>query len=174
MTSTVLKSVLCLGLLAGCGSSGGASGKTSAVTGDGGPGRSGASAGGGSAGGAGKPNSAGGTTGSGGVSGGGNGGQSSGGAANTGGVTGSGGAAGAAGAAGTGTAGGDVSCDPRKILCKRLAPECGTMEVPSVEGSCYGPCAAIGKCTCTAAEECPDSNQYTCNKSAAHCTPYLR
>lgn len=79
----------------------------------------------------------------------------------------------AGGATGIGGGAGDVSCDPRKILCKRVAPECGTMEVPSVDGSCYGPCVAISQCACSVAEECPDSNQYTCNKSAAHCTPYL-
>jgi len=175
MTSWSLPSALAAGLLLGCGSSESATGTAGNHDGDGGPASGGASPGAGgsaagssggrSTGGAGAPSAGGstgasgasGTTGSGGASGG----QSSGGAASTGGGTGSGG--------GTG----DVSCDPRKILCKRVAPECGTMEVPSVEGSCYGPCVAIGRCTCTSAEECPDSNQYTCNRSAAHCTPYL-
>jgi hypothetical protein len=178
MMSRVLKCLLALGLLVGCGSSESASGKTRGDTGDGGPAAGGnavMSGSGGSIGAAGKPTSAGGTggvIGSGGVSGG----QSSGGAMSTGGAPSGGGAASGGSApssGGAGGAGGDVSCDPRKILCKRVAPECGQMEVPSVEGSCYGPCVAIGKCACTAAEECPDSSQYTCNRSSAHCTPYL-
>ena len=66
-----------------------------------------------------------------------------------------------------------VECDPRKILCKRVAPSCRRFEVPSVDGSCFGPCVGIEACRCSGPEQCPDSDQYTCHMSAMHCTPYL-
>ncbi|HKP59473.1 MAG TPA: hypothetical protein VJV78_22275 [Polyangiales bacterium] len=66
-----------------------------------------------------------------------------------------------------------LSCDPRKILCKRAAPECPSMQVPSVDGSCYGPCVPVEQCPCSGPSECPDSDHYTCHMSAAHCGPYL-
>ena len=67
-----------------------------------------------------------------------------------------------------------VSCDPRKILCKRVAPECPEMQVPSVEGSCYGPCVPVEQCPCSGPTECPDADHYTCHMSAHHCGPYVR
>jgi len=70
--------------------------------------------------------------------------------------------------------GGMVSCDPRAILCRRAPPVCGSLEVPSVQGTCYGPCVKVELCACTEAEACPDPGQYTCMMSAQHCTPYLR
>jgi hypothetical protein len=89
----------------------------------------------------------------------------------------SGGAAGAeaGGAAGAeaGGAAGLVDCDARKIVCKRATPQCGTFEVPSVEGSCYGDCVKIDRCACTEAEQCPENNQYTC-WSKTHCGPFVR
>ena len=66
-----------------------------------------------------------------------------------------------------------VSCDPRKILCKRAVPECPQMQVPSVDGSCYGDCVPVEQCPCSGPAECPDSDHYTCHMSAAHCGPYL-
>jgi hypothetical protein len=66
-----------------------------------------------------------------------------------------------------------VDCDARKVLCKRVAPECATFEVPSVEGACYGECVKIERCACVAAEECPDSNQFTC-WAKTHCGPFVR
>lgn len=65
-------------------------------------------------------------------------------------------------------------CDPRKVLCKRTAPECPELQVPSVEGSCYGECVDVHACQCTGPEACPLPEKYTCNMSAKHCTPYLR
>lgn len=81
---------------------------------------------------------------------------------------------------GTTSAGGDggaaplVDCDPRKIICKRAAPECGTFEVPSVADSCYGECVAIERCACDSADACPNPNEYTCWNSAKHCGPFVR
>jgi hypothetical protein len=66
-----------------------------------------------------------------------------------------------------------VSCDPAKILCKRVAPECPQGQVPSVSGSCYGPCVPVDSCTCTKESECPDHDHYTCHLSAGHCGPYV-
>jgi hypothetical protein len=79
--------------------------------------------------------------------------------------------AGAPSAAGGGPAG-LVDCDPRKILCRIAPPDCGPMSVPSVQGTCYGPCVAIDTCACSSAAECPDELQYTC-WSRTHCGPYV-
>jgi|GEM_PF-1385367 len=65
-------------------------------------------------------------------------------------------------------------CDPRKIMCKRTAPECPELQVPSVEGSCYGECVDVHACQCAGPEACPLPDKFTCNMSAKHCTPYLR
>jgi hypothetical protein len=66
-----------------------------------------------------------------------------------------------------------VSCDPAKILCKLAVPECPEGQVPSVSGSCYGPCVRVETCPCTQASECPNHDSYTCHMSAAHCGPYV-
>jgi hypothetical protein len=66
-----------------------------------------------------------------------------------------------------------VDCDARKIVCKRLAPPCDAMQVPSVEGTCYGECVPIDRCACALAAECPDNDQYTCWMSK-HCGPYVQ
>lgn len=66
-----------------------------------------------------------------------------------------------------------VSCDQRMVLCKRVAPVCPDMQVPSVEGSCYGPCVPIDDCVCQAPEDCPDADVYTCHRSQARCGPYV-
>jgi hypothetical protein len=66
-----------------------------------------------------------------------------------------------------------VSCDPAKILCKRVAPECPEGQLPSVSGSCYGPCVPVESCTCSKESECPDRDHYTCHLSAGHCGPYV-
>lgn len=66
-----------------------------------------------------------------------------------------------------------VSCDPTKILCRRAAPDCPEGQVPSVSGTCYGPCVPVDSCACTQASECPDHDKYTCHMSAKHCGPYV-
>ena len=67
-----------------------------------------------------------------------------------------------------------VNCDPRAIVCKRVAPTCGDNEVPSVDGSCYGACVRIERCGCDGPADCPNDAMYTCWNSAAHCGPYVR
>jgi hypothetical protein len=64
-------------------------------------------------------------------------------------------------------------CDPRKLRCRRSAPQCAEGQVPSVSGSCFGACVPIEACRCTGPEDCPLHEQYTCLLSAQHCTPYL-
>jgi hypothetical protein len=140
---------------AGCGSSG--SGATVPVN------AADASSGGGNVGGSGTGGSPTGGSSNGGSS---NGGQGTGG-------LGDGGSA--AGGNGGVPAEGSVSCDPRAVRCRVATPTCtGVMEVPSVVGTCYGPCVPIAACKCSSAVECPDSNQYTCIMSAKHCSPYLQ
>lgn len=82
------------------------------------------------------------------------------------------GAGGASGGTG-GTSGSGTSCDPRKALCRSLPPTCATGEVPSIDGSCWGPCVPIATCTCTSAADCPDPNQYTCHLSRGVCDYYV-
>jgi hypothetical protein len=67
----------------------------------------------------------------------------------------------------------DNDCDPRKVLCKMATPNCPFGQVPSVLGSCYGPCVPVDSCVCSSPEQCPDSSQYTCHISAGHCGPYV-
>jgi hypothetical protein len=68
---------------------------------------------------------------------------------------------------------GQVSCDPRQVLCKRGTPKCAGGSVPSVVGSCYGDCVPVEQCACDSADACPLRDSYTCLMSAKHCTPYL-
>jgi len=79
------------------------------------------------------------------------------------------------GGSGSGGSGGSSSfdCDPRKILCKRIALDCPAGQVPSVDNSCYGLCVPIESCTCSAPEQCPQSDTYTCHMSAGHCGPFV-
>jgi hypothetical protein len=67
-----------------------------------------------------------------------------------------------------------ISCDPSKILCKRVAPTCATGEVPSVEGSCYGACVKIDQCACAAPADCPSPDQYTCHMNVKRCGPFVQ
>jgi hypothetical protein len=66
-----------------------------------------------------------------------------------------------------------LDCDPGKIRCRRMTPSCPEGQVPSIEGSCYGPCVPVAKCACTAAAQCPQSDKHTCH-SSKHCGPYVR
>ena len=92
----------------------------------------------------------------------------------SGGSTGDAGSTSNAGAGSTGGAtAGLVECDPAKVLCKRAAPACATGEVPSVLGNCYGDCVKIESCACSAPEQCPQPNQYTC-WSKQHCGYFVR
>ena len=161
-----------LGLALGCGQSteepgsNGASGQATAGSAMGGRGGAGS---GGSSSSAGE-NSVGATGGVGGIVG-----TGSAGTANaTGGASGS--AAGGASGGSTGSAGGDsgglVDCDPNKILCKSVAPQCAANEVPSVAGSCYGACVKIDRCACATAAQCPDPDQYAC-WGQKHCGPFV-
>jgi hypothetical protein len=68
---------------------------------------------------------------------------------------------------------GAIDCDPRKILCKRIAPECPEGQVPSVSGSCYGDCVPLESCPCSGPEQCPNPDTGTCHMSAGHCGPYV-
>jgi hypothetical protein len=73
-----------------------------------------------------------------------------------------------------GTGGTDlVVCDLRKIACRVVQPSCPENQVPSVDGSCFGPCVPIESCACSAAQECPSSDRYTCWQRT-HCGPYVR
>lgn len=65
-----------------------------------------------------------------------------------------------------------VDCDPSGALCRSLPPDCSGMQVPSIAGTCWGPCVDITSCACVVARQCPDQNQYTC-WSRKHCGPYL-
>jgi hypothetical protein len=100
-----------------------------------------------------------------------------GGSANTGGLTSTGGKANIGGAATTGgSAGGEpsglVDCDLRKVLCRIVTPTCSAGQVPSVNGTCYGPCVKIESCACSSAAECPNNDEYTC-WGGKHCGPYV-
>lgn len=69
---------------------------------------------------------------------------------------------------------GGVGCDRRPVVCKIALPTCPNPgEVPSVIGTCYGPCVPINACACGAPEDCPERNQYTCHMSARRCGPFL-
>jgi hypothetical protein len=68
---------------------------------------------------------------------------------------------------------GALDCDPRKILCKRVAPECPEGQVPSVSGSCYGDCVPLESCPCSGPEQCPNPDTGTCHMSAGHCGPFV-
>jgi hypothetical protein len=66
-----------------------------------------------------------------------------------------------------------VSCDARKVVCKRARPLCPAGQVPSVAETCWGDCAPIDHCACTEAAACPERETYVCHMSAGHCGPYV-
>jgi hypothetical protein len=66
-----------------------------------------------------------------------------------------------------------VNCDVSTVACLIATPGCSEGEVPSVNGLCYGPCVPVENCACNKAEDCPDSDKYTCHLSAGHCGPYV-
>ncbi len=65
------------------------------------------------------------------------------------------------------------TCDPRGVVCLAPQPVCDDLHVPSVVGGCWGPCVPIDRCPCESPEECPDPDQYTCNRARGTCTPFL-
>jgi hypothetical protein len=48
-----------------------------------------------------------------------------------------------------------VDCDPGKIMCRAATPNCPVGYVPSVVGTCYGPCVRLQECTCKTSDQCP-------------------
>ncbi len=72
-----------------------------------------------------------------------------------------------------GATNGATSCDLRDIRCRAAQPVCEQGEVPSVVGTCYGPCVKIDTCGCASAEQCPEPNMYTCLVGPMHCSHYL-
>jgi hypothetical protein len=68
----------------------------------------------------------------------------------------------------------DVSCDVRRLTCKRAAPACDYGYVPRIIDNCYAECVRIDDCVCSGADACPERERYTCNNSRQRCTPYLR
>jgi len=71
------------------------------------------------------------------------------------------------------TNGQNVSCDDRKVTCKRTRPMCPEFQVPAVDVNCWGDCVAIDQCVCTEADACPERDTYVCHMSAGHCGPYV-
>lgn len=67
----------------------------------------------------------------------------------------------------------NVSCDVRKLTCKRAEPSCDYGYVPRIIDGCYAECVRIDDCVCNGADACPQPERYTCNNSRQRCTPYL-
>lgn len=58
----------------------------------------------------------------------------------------------------------ELSCDTTQVMCKAATPKCDPGFVPSVKGTCWGPCIPIGDCArvpdcsfCAKGEVCVDS-----------------
>ncbi len=66
-----------------------------------------------------------------------------------------------------------ISCDVRKLTCKRAEPSCDYGYVPRIVDGCYAECVRIDDCVCSGADACPQHERYTCNNSRQRCTPYL-
>ncbi|MDZ4695506.1 MAG: hypothetical protein SGI86_10165 [Deltaproteobacteria bacterium] len=61
-----------------------------------------------------------------------------------------------------------VDCDPGKITCRRATPSCPAGYVPSVVGSCYGPCVRMQECTCKSSDQCP-AKPSACSQVSNRC-----
>lgn len=94
------------------------------------------------------------------------------GGATAGGASAGGGGATAGGGSAGGAGAGLVDCNPAHALCRALPPDCGDLQVPSIEGTCWGSCVKIDSCRCGDAQDCPDPNRYTC-WGKQHCGPYV-
>jgi hypothetical protein len=53
----------------------------------------------------------------------------------------------------------DVDCDPTHVSCRAAAPTCPSGELPSVNGSCWGPCVDVLECNqLTGCGDCPEGS----------------
>jgi hypothetical protein len=67
-----------------------------------------------------------------------------------------------------------VDCDPAKILCKRVAPNCPAYQAPRVVDGCYGDCTPIESCMCETDSQCPQVGTYYCSGRLGLCLqPYV-
>lgn len=66
-----------------------------------------------------------------------------------------------------------ISCDRRKLTCRRAEPVCPEGQVAQIVGNCFGECVRIEQCACSEAAACPLEEKYTCHRSAMRCGPYL-
>jgi hypothetical protein len=64
-------------------------------------------------------------------------------------------------------------CNLSHVTCDQGPPKCAGGNAASVVGGCYGDCIPIESCKCSAPEDCPMPDSYTCHKSAAHCGPFV-
>ena len=70
-----------------------------------------------------------------------------------------------------------LNCDLTQITCKVPEPVCGPGQVPSVKGSCYGPCVPAQQCShATACSSCPANTVCVANAGpgpakSLHCVP---
>jgi len=85
---------------------------------------------------------------------------------------GSGATGGGAGSGGSGGSGGGAltDCDPSTVTCKAMPPTCAKGEVPSVQGSCWGPCVPI--LTCATIKDCSTCTNGFCAEYAAWTKEY--
>lgn len=74
-------------------------------------------------------------------------------------------------------AGTNLSCSPASVNCRMLPPMCRSGEVPSVVGTCWGPCVSFDACApiaCTAENSstvCPMNT--VCHNTTRRCGPFL-
>ncbi len=66
-----------------------------------------------------------------------------------------------------------ISCDRRRLTCRRAEPVCPEGQVAEIVGNCFGECVRIDECACNEAAACPQEEKYTCHRSAMHCGPYV-
>lgn len=70
----------------------------------------------------------------------------------------------------------ELSCDRSLVTCKAAAPSCADGMIPSVQGSCWGPCVPASECTtvtdcddCAPNQACVKSEGLA--SSTIHCVP---
>lgn len=69
----------------------------------------------------------------------------------------------------------ELSCDRSLVTCRVAAPSCPDGTIPSVQGSCWGPCVAASDCNavtdcddCAASEACVTNSVFEVTR---HCVP---